>query len=67
MDWASTYTSSETFRHKCDCGSLLEVDVPRQGGHEESEAYRCPSCGKVFTTRASNTPTVTVISEEDKP
>lgn len=47
----------------CDfCGTKFKVNVPGQEGHMDQEEYQCPSCGKIFTTRASLTPSVTLIS-----
>lgn len=44
------------------CGAVFHVVVPGLAGHEESEEYLCPECGDVNWTRASNTPSTTLIS-----
>ncbi len=50
-------------RQTCDtCGAVFRVDVPRQAGHEESEEYYCPECNREYRVRASNSPTVTLIT-----
>ena len=49
--------------HKCHfCGSILRVDAPELRGHMESEEYYCPECRTEYRTRASNTPSVTVVN-----
>ena len=46
----------------CDyCGCVFQVVAPGQKGHEEPEEYYCPECNKEYKTRASNSPTVTLI------
>ena len=51
------------FKQTCDrCGAVFEVVVPGQKGHEEPEEYFCPECSCMYKTRASNSPTVTLIS-----
>lgn len=54
----------DDFEQTCDdCGAKFRVVVPGQKGHEESEEYYCPECGKEYRVRASNTPSVTLISK----
>lgn len=54
----------DEFDKTCEvCGSVFHVSVPGQKGHEESEEYYCPVCNKEYRIRASNTPTVTLISK----
>lgn len=51
------------FDQTCDCcGAEFHVEVPGQKGHEESEEYHCPECYYEYRTRASNTPSVRLIS-----
>jgi len=53
----------DEFEQECNtCGAKFKVNVPGQIGHEESEEYFCPECLCMYKTRASNTPTVTLIS-----
>lgn len=54
----------DKFEKTCDyCGAKFRVEVPGQKGHEETEEYYCPECGKEYKCRASNSPTVTIISK----
>ena len=54
----------DDFIQPCDvCGAKFRVVVPGQKGHEEPEEYYCPECGKEYYVRASNTPSVTLISK----
>ena len=50
---------TETCAH---CGAVYEVVVPGQKGHEEPEEYFCPEWLYMSKTRASNSPTVTLVS-----
>ena len=50
----------ETCTH---CGCVFHVVVPGQKGHEESEEYYCPECMTEYRCRASNSPTVTLVSK----
>ena len=53
----------DNFEEKCPvCGAVYKVIVPGQKGHEESEEYYCPVCGEEHRIRASNSPTVILIS-----
>lgn len=53
----------DRFEQTCGkCGAVFEVIVPGQKGHEEREEYFCPECLCMYTRRASNTPSVTLIS-----
>lgn len=45
------------------CGSVFHVVVPGQKGHEESEEYYCPECMTEYHCRASNSPTVILVSK----
>jgi len=54
----------DDFEQTCDCcGAVFRVVVPGQSGHEEPEEYYCPECHKEFKCRASNSPTVSLISK----
>ena len=44
------------------CGCVFHVVVPGQKGHEESEEYYCPECSTEYRCRASNSPSVTLVS-----
>jgi hypothetical protein len=60
---ASYGYEKDNFEQTCShCGALFKVVVPGQKGHEESEEYFCPECLCMYKTRASNTPSVTLIS-----
>jgi Zn finger protein HypA/HybF involved in hydrogenase expression len=53
----------EEFTQTCDCcGAVFRVVVPGQKGHEEPEEYYCPECDKEYKCRASNSPTVSLVS-----
>ncbi|SHL55613.1 hypothetical protein [Fibrobacter sp. UWH4] len=53
----------DDFEQTCDnCGAVFRVTVPGQKGHEESEEYYCPECGKEYHVRASNSPSVILIA-----
>ena len=52
------------FDKTCEkCGAKFEVIVPGMKGYEESEEYFCPECLRMYKTRASNSPTVNLISK----
>jgi len=58
-------TTHETFEQVCEkCSSKLEVIVPHQEGHEDTEEYYCPVCHAEYTVRASNTPEVNVLEKK---
>ena len=67
MDWAGTHPyvkKGDDFQHTCGCcGCVFRVVVVTQDGHNEREKYNCPECNCVFYKRASNIPTVTLISK----
>ncbi len=64
MNYDAVYGHSESFEKHCDyCGAEFRVHVPRQAGHEESEEYFCPECKKMYKTRASNSPSTTIINK----
>ena len=44
------------------CGAVFTVDAPQQAGHNESKEYYCPECNREYKIRASNSPTVRLIS-----
>lgn len=46
----------------CSCGCVFRVEVPGQEGNEEPEEYYCPECHQEYKIRASNSPTITMIS-----
>ena len=50
------------FVKECSYGATFNVSVPGLEGHEESEEYFCPECLCMYTVRASNSPTVRLIS-----
>ncbi len=53
-----------TFQQTCGfCGCVFRVAVPGQLGQEGPEFYSCPECRKKFPVRASETPTITLISK----
>lgn len=52
----------DSFDQTCSCGAVFNVSVPGQEGCEEPEEYYCPECRREYKTRASNTPTVRLIS-----
>ncbi len=64
MSWETknTYSKSNDVEKCTNCGATYEVDVPAQGGHMESEEYFCPECSKGYSTRASMSPRVTLIT-----
>lgn len=60
---ASYGYQKDNFKQTCNhCGAVIEVTVPGQKGHEESEEYFCPECLCMYRVRASNSPTVTLVS-----
>ncbi len=63
MSWIETneYCNSNDVEQCNNCGATYEVYVPAQAGHMESEEYFCPECNKGYSTRASNSPRVTLI------
>lgn len=53
----------DRFEQTCTkCGAIFEVIVPGQKCHEEPEEYFCPECLCMYKTRASNTPSVVLVS-----
>lgn len=53
-----------TFQQTCGfCGCVFRVDVPGQTGREGPENYYCPECRKRFPVKASDSPTITLISK----
>ena len=62
MPRAGTFTTYEKIEQVCDnCLSKLEVTIPHQEGHEDSEDYICPVCEARYSVRASNSPEVHVL------
>lgn len=64
-DWTATHAySDKDWVETCDyCGCVFRMQSQLQDGHNESEEYYCPECGKEYRIRACITPTVTLISE----
>ncbi len=65
MEWASThqyldYSGEETCEN---CGRKYKIKVYKQKGHNDSEEYACPYCGKIYHVRACNTPEVYQLPE----
>jgi Zn finger protein HypA/HybF involved in hydrogenase expression len=53
----------DNFDKTCDnCGAVFNVSVPGQEGCHESEEYYCPECHTEYKVRASNSPTVRLIT-----
>jgi Zn finger protein HypA/HybF involved in hydrogenase expression len=61
---AATGYQKDDFQENCDCcGAVFRVVIPGQKGQEESEEYCCPECHKDFKCRASNSPSVSLVSK----
>ncbi len=62
MEASFGYTKDSRDQTCTYCGAVFHVVVPGQKGHEEPEEYYCPECSTEYKTRASNSPTVTLVS-----
>lgn len=60
----NVYGSNNDFEEQCKCGCRFMVHAPQLEGHNETEEYKCPKCGKEFTTKACVTPRTDILEEK---
>jgi len=62
MNWTAKNAHGDSEEFQCECGTDLFVTIVKQAGHNENESYRCPSCKKEYTVRASMPPQVRIVN-----
>ncbi|MEK2646089.1 hypothetical protein [Bdellovibrio sp. BCCA] len=53
MSNSAMFPYGENNQFQCECTAHLTVHITKQDGHNETEEFYCPRCGKDYKARAS--------------